>query len=30
MARLLARHGLKIERTFFNWAPIMRMIVVKK
>lgn len=30
MEKLLARHGLKIEKSFFNWAPFMRLIVTKK
>ena len=30
MEKLLARHGLKIKKSFFTWAPYMRLIVVKK
>ena len=30
IAKLLARHGLKIEKSYFVWAPFMRLIVTKK
>jgi SAM-dependent methyltransferase len=30
MRALLARHGLKVEKKFFTWAPFMRLIVTRK
>ncbi len=30
MEKLLARHGLKIKKSFFTWVPYMRLLVVKK
>jgi SAM-dependent methyltransferase len=30
MEALLARHGLKIRKSLFTWAPFIRLIVVKK
>lgn len=29
MKALLKRHGLKVQKTFFNWRPVMRMLIVK-
>ncbi len=29
MEALLKRHGLKIKRSFFTWAPVMRFVAVK-
>ncbi len=30
MTKLLARHGLKIQKSYFVWAPYMRLVVTKK
>ena len=30
MEALLARHGLKVQKSFFTWGPFMRLIAVKK
>lgn len=30
MQKLLSRHGLKIEKTYFSWRPALRMIVTRK
>lgn len=29
MKALLKRHGLKVQKTFFSWRPVMRMVIVK-